>query len=134
MFSGRQFDARLGLSRPEVKMRLVLRDRLFRIERVFHIDQQMVVAGVGEMLPACVTPMLRRPKRHQNAPLMTAPSAARRNRDSASLAPVFPARGRRTDNNIIVADNTMIRTNCHDASLCFRWGYGESAIRKPWVG
>ena len=39
-------DERLGLSGAEVEMRLVLRDRLVRIEGFVHVDQEMMMTAV----------------------------------------------------------------------------------------
>src|SRR5258708_20206310 len=46
MFSGWQFDTRLGLARAKMKMRLVLWNRFVGVERFGHIDQQMMMAAV----------------------------------------------------------------------------------------
>ncbi len=46
VFARRQFDTSLGLPRSEMKMRLVLGNRLIGIERFAYIDQQMVMAGI----------------------------------------------------------------------------------------
>ena len=55
VLAGRQFDTGLGLARAEMNMVLVLWNRLVRIQRFVHIDQQMmmtavlkIVAGVGD--------------------------------------------------------------------------------------
>src|ERR1700743_3382623 len=42
----RRFDRGFGLPRPEMQMVLVLRDRLVGIERLIHIDQQMMMTAV----------------------------------------------------------------------------------------
>src|SRR5271168_5312723 len=49
VFSGRQFNKRLGLPGAEMKMLLVLRDRFIRVERLISVDQEMVVAGVRRL-------------------------------------------------------------------------------------
>ena len=46
MFTRWKFDTRLGLTRPEMKMRLVLCNRFLGIERFIDINQQMVMAAV----------------------------------------------------------------------------------------
>src|SRR5262249_43953557 len=55
VLAGRQLDTGLGLARAEMNMVLVLWNRLVRIQRFVHIDQQMmmtavlkIVAGVGD--------------------------------------------------------------------------------------
>ena len=50
MFAGWKFEARLRLARPEMEMRLVLWNWLVGIERFIHIDQQMVMAAVFEII------------------------------------------------------------------------------------
>jgi hypothetical protein len=49
VFSGRQFNKRLGLPGAEMKMLLVLRDRFIRVQRLIGVDQEMVVAGVRRL-------------------------------------------------------------------------------------
>src|ERR1700688_2673091 len=44
-----QFNVRLSLAGAEMKMSLVLWDRLVRIERFVHVNQQMVVATIGSI-------------------------------------------------------------------------------------
>ena len=46
MFTRRQFNKRLSLSGTEMKMCLVLWDRLIRVQWFIRIDQQMVVTGI----------------------------------------------------------------------------------------
>jgi hypothetical protein len=46
VFSGRQLDTCLGLTRSEMKMGLVLRYRFVGIEWFIHINQQMMMAAV----------------------------------------------------------------------------------------
>ena len=46
----RQFNACLGLPRPEMKMVLVLRNRIIWIERFVHVDQQMMMAAVCKIV------------------------------------------------------------------------------------
>src|SRR5262245_53225474 len=42
----RKFDPGFGLARPEMQMRLVLRDRFVRIDGLIHVDQKMMMAAV----------------------------------------------------------------------------------------
>ena len=56
MLAGWKLDPRFGLTCAEMKMRLVLRDRFVRIERLIDVDQKMVVAAVCVLSPACVRP------------------------------------------------------------------------------
>ena len=46
----RQIDKCLGLTRSEMQMGLVLRDRLFDIERFSHINQHVMMAAVLEIV------------------------------------------------------------------------------------
>src|ERR1700693_2959978 len=46
VFAGWQLDTCLGLTRSEMKMGLVLRDRLVWIEWFIHINEQMMVSAV----------------------------------------------------------------------------------------
>jgi hypothetical protein len=46
----RQFETCLGLARPEIKVVPVLRDRFVEIERLVHVNQQMMMAGVREIV------------------------------------------------------------------------------------
>ena len=46
LVTGWEFNPGLGLPRAEMKMGLVLRNGFVGIERLIHIDQQMVVAAV----------------------------------------------------------------------------------------
>src|SRR3982074_1208982 len=50
MVAGWKFDTRLGLARPKMKMRLVLWNWFVGIERFIHINQQMVMAAVFEII------------------------------------------------------------------------------------
>ena len=50
VFSGRQLDTCLGLTRSEMKMGLVLRYRFVGIEWFIHINQQMMMAAVLVMI------------------------------------------------------------------------------------
>jgi hypothetical protein len=71
----RKVEIGLGLASIEVKVILVGRDRLVRIERAsVGVDQEVVMATFGALSPARVTPMLRSPKRIQNGPLTVCPS------------------------------------------------------------
>ena len=54
MLAGWKFDTRLGLARSIVKMRLVLWNRFVGVERFIHVNQQMVMAAVLEII-ACVS-------------------------------------------------------------------------------
>jgi len=45
--AGREFDTGLGLARAEMQMVLIPRDRLFDIERLVNINQQMMMAAIG---------------------------------------------------------------------------------------
>jgi hypothetical protein len=69
LFAWRQFNESLSFAHAEMKMRLVLRDLLFRIEGIIDVDQKMVVATVRRIAPRLGNAMLRRPNRYQNAPL-----------------------------------------------------------------
>src|SRR6516225_9055695 len=46
MFAGLKLDTGLGLTRAEMKMVLVLRDRLIHVERFTHVNQQMMMTAV----------------------------------------------------------------------------------------
>src|SRR5690242_17316306 len=50
VLAGRQLDPCLGLTRSEMKMGLVLWDRLVGIERFIHIDKQMMMAAVMKVV------------------------------------------------------------------------------------
>src|SRR6267143_1112350 len=50
MFSRWKFDTCLGLARAKMKMRLVLCNRFVGIERFGHINQQMMMAAVLEIV------------------------------------------------------------------------------------
>src|SRR5258706_14249301 len=50
VFAGWKFDTSLGLARSIVKMRLVLWNRLVGVERFIHVNQQMVMAAVLEII------------------------------------------------------------------------------------
>ena len=47
---GGKLDTGFGLAGAEMKMALVLRDRLVGIERFIHVDQQMMMAAVREIV------------------------------------------------------------------------------------
>jgi len=51
VFPWRQFDARLRLSGPEMKVLFVLRNCIVRIERFINIYQQMVMPSVWKIVP-----------------------------------------------------------------------------------
>ena len=51
VFAWRQFDARLRLSGPEMKVLFVLRNCIVRIERFINIYQQMVMPSVWKIVP-----------------------------------------------------------------------------------
>ena len=74
MWSGRQLDPSFRLATSEVKVVFVVWDRLVNSKFFIDIDEQVMVARVGYLSPECVTPIFRRPKRHQNAPLIRSPS------------------------------------------------------------
>ena len=50
MLAGWKFDARLSLTGSKMEVRLVLRNRFVGIEWFIHIDQQMVLAAVLEII------------------------------------------------------------------------------------
>ena len=50
MFAGLKLNASFGLTRAEMKMVLVLRDRLIHIERFVHINQQMMMPAVLKII------------------------------------------------------------------------------------
>jgi len=50
VFAGRELDTCLGLTRSEMKMGFVLRDRFVGIESFTHVNQQMMVAGVLKVI------------------------------------------------------------------------------------
>src|ERR1700730_17187174 len=50
MLAGWKFNSGLGLARSEVKMRLVLWNRLIGLDWLIHIDQQMMMAAVLEII------------------------------------------------------------------------------------
>src|SRR3981189_2654131 len=54
MLAGWKFDARLSLAGSKMEVRLVLRNRFVGIEWFTHIDQQMVMAAVFEII-ACMS-------------------------------------------------------------------------------
>ena len=55
MLAGLKLQTSLGLTRPEMKMILVLRDRLVHIERFIHVNQQMMMTAVLKIVahPCC---------------------------------------------------------------------------------
>ena len=50
MFTGRKFDARFGLTCSKMEVRLVLCNRFVWIEWFTHINKQMVMAAVLEII------------------------------------------------------------------------------------
>ena len=50
MLAGWKFDARLSLTGSKMEVRLVLRNRFVGLERFIHINQQMVMAAVLEII------------------------------------------------------------------------------------
>ena len=50
VLAGWKFNSGLGLARSKMKMRLVLWNRLIGIDWFIHIDQQMVMAAVLEII------------------------------------------------------------------------------------
>src|SRR3978361_512622 len=86
-----------------------------------------------KLSPAWVTPMLRRPKRHQNPPLMEAPFCGHTQERTDALAAGFPWAHAENDRQVVVTDTAMSWMNFMTRALSRRL-YGESATRNPWVG
>lgn len=51
VFAGRQFHAHLCLPRTELEVVFILRNRILRLQRFIHVDEQTMVTTVGKIIP-----------------------------------------------------------------------------------
>ena len=73
VLAGRKFYPRFRLARSEMKVGFVLRNRFLEIDRLIHINQQMMMAAVLVIIAGVRNAHVAYSEAAQNPPLMVAP-------------------------------------------------------------
>ena len=133
MLTRRKFDARLGLARSKMEMRLVLGNWFVGIEGLIHINQQVVMAAVWKMI-ACmsyahVSQTKATPKSAFDGGAVLRPHKIEKGILWRGLS-LGMSRKRQTSQSQGQCDQP---DELHDPSS-FNAPQGDSATRNPWVG